>query len=161
MRDFTGFRFGQTHSEDLGLTVVSSSSKYVKDTQPGIKDHQTEVPGGDGSYLFGQTFSNLEIKVSIAFENVTDSTWRKISNLFSTDKPQDLVFDENPYKVYKAKLKSKPNFKFVCFDDKETGGRIYKGDGDLTFICYYPFAFGFNKYFEYAVQVDHNFPSKE
>jgi hypothetical protein len=57
MKNFTGFRFGQIHSEDLHLVVTSSSSRYVKNTQPGIKDYTTEVPGGDGSYLFGQTFS--------------------------------------------------------------------------------------------------------
>jgi hypothetical protein len=43
-------------------------------------------------------------------------------------------------------LKSKPDFKSICFIDKETGQRVYKGDGKLSFICYYPYAFGFNKY---------------
>lgn len=146
MKNFTGFRFGQIHSEDLHLVVTSSSNRYVKNTQPGIKDYTTEVPGGNGSYLFGQTFSTQEFSISIAFDEVDEKTWRKISNLFSTDKPQDLVFNENPYKTYRAKLKSKPDFKTLCFTDRHTGKRTYKGEGTLNFICYFPFAFGFNKY---------------
>lgn len=146
MKNFTGFRFGQIHSEDLHLVVISSNSRYVKNTQPGIKDYTTEVPGGNGSYLFGQTFSTQEFSISIAFDEVDEKTWRKISNLFSTDKPQDLVFNENPYKTYRAKLKSKPDFKTLCFTDRHTGERTYKGEGTLNFICYFPFAFGFNKY---------------
>lgn len=30
--------------------------------------------------------------------------------------------------------------------DRETNQRVYKGEGTLNFICYYPYAFGFNKY---------------
>jgi hypothetical protein len=53
MRDFTGFRFGQVHSEDLHLVVVSSSNRYSKNVLPALKDYTKEVPGGDGQYLFG------------------------------------------------------------------------------------------------------------
>jgi hypothetical protein len=49
-----------------------------------------------------------------------------------------------PFKTYRAKLKSKPEFKFICFN--KNGERVYKGEGTLNFICYYPYAFGFNKY---------------
>lgn len=144
MRDFTGFRFGQVHSEDLHLVVVSSSNRYVKPVLPALKDYTTEVPGGNGSYYFGETFTTQEFSVSVAFDSVDEKTWRRISQLFGNDKPQDLVFDELPYKTYRAKLKSKPDFKFVCFT--KNGERVYKGEGTLNFICYFPFAFGFNKY---------------
>ena len=144
MRDFTGFRFGQVHSEDLHLVVVSSSNRYSKNVLPALKDYTKEVPGGDGQYLFGQTFSTQEFTANVAFNEVDEKTWRKISQLFSTDKPQDLVFDELPFKTYRAKLKSKPEFKFICFN--KNGERVYKGEGTLNFICYYPYAFGFNKY---------------
>jgi len=61
---------------------------------PTLKDHTTEVPGGNGSYYFGQTFSTQEFTLNIAFDSVGERDWRRISNLFSNDKPQDLVFDE-------------------------------------------------------------------
>ena len=114
MRDFTGFRFGLIHSEDLHLLVVSSSDRYVKNILPSSQDYTTQVPGGDGSYYFGQTFSTQEFSVNVVFTDLSEDDWRKISKVFSTDKPQDLVFDELPYKTYKAKVKSK----FVLLMDR-------------------------------------------
>lgn len=144
MRDYTGFRFGQVHSKDLHLVVVSSSNRYTKNELPTIKEYTKELPGGNGTYLFGHTFSSQEFTVNVAFDEVDEQTWRRISQLFATDIPQDLVFDELPFKTYKAKLKSKPEFKFICFDKK--GQRVFKGEGTLNFVCYDPFAFCFNKY---------------
>lgn len=146
MRDFTGFRFGNIHSEDLHLVVVSSSDRYEKNLLPENKDYSIEVPGGNGSYYFGSTFGTREFRVEVAFDSVDEKTWRRISNLFATDKLQDLVFDELPYKTYRAKIKSKPEFKCLCFTNRDTGERVYKGEGTLNFICYQPFAYGFNKY---------------
>lgn len=146
MQDFVGFRFGQIHSKDLHLVVTSSSDRYDKNLLPDNKDYTVEVPGGNGDYYFGSTFSNREFTVNVAFDSVDEKTWRKISNLFATDKLQDLIFDELPYKTYRAKLKNKPEFKFICFTDRDSGERVYKGEGTLNFICYFPFAFGFNKY---------------
>lgn len=144
MGDFLGFRFGQVHSKDLHLIVVSSSNRYQKTELPTLKDYTKEIAGGDGTYYFGQTFTKQEFTVNVAFNEVDESTWRKISQLFSNDKPQDLVFDELPFKTYKAKLSAKPEFKFICFN--KDGQRVYKGEGTLKFICYDPFAFCFNKY---------------
>ena len=146
MKDFTGFRYGNVHTKDLHLVVVTSSDRYEKNLLPSPKDYTTEVPGGDGSYYFGQTFDSREFTCNVAFDSVDEKTWRRISQLFSTDKLQDLVFDELPYKTYRAKLKSKPEFKFICFTNRDTGDRVYKGEGTLNFICYFPYAFGFNKY---------------
>lgn len=144
--DFTGFRFGSVHSSELGLIVVSSSKRYEKNLLPTPNDYTQDAAGSDGSLYYGSTFKNQEFNVNIAFDSIDEPTWRKISQIFATDKPQDLVFDELPFKTYKAKLKSKPDFKYVCFTDRESGQRVYKGEGKLNFICYYPYAFNFNKY---------------
>ena len=146
LRDFRGFRFGKVHSSDLNLEVVNSSGYYEARTLPNPNDQVTDIPGADGQYYFGSVYKNREITVNVAFDSVTEEIYRKIRQLFSTDKLQDLVFDEEPYKTWKAKLKSKPDFKSICFIDKETGQRVYKGDGKLSFICYCPYAFGFDKY---------------
>ena len=146
MRDFEGFRFGNVHSEDLHLVVVSSSNRFDKNLLPAPTDYTSKVPGGDGSYYFGSTFENREISINVAFDSVSEMDFRRIQQLFATDKPDDLVFDEMPFKTFRAKLKSKPDFKVICFTDKTTGERVYKGEGTLNFICYYPYAFGFNKY---------------
>ena len=146
MKDFQGFRFGQIHTKDLHLIVVSTSSRFVKNLLPANTDQSVDVPGGNGKYYFGSTFGVTEITVNIALEDIDEMMWRRLSQIFSNDKPQDLVFDENPYKTYKAKIKQKPDFKYVCFRNENTGERVYKGEGTLNFICYHPFAFCFNKY---------------
>ena len=103
---FVGFRFGAIHSSELGLKVVSSSKRYEKRLLPSPTDVSTYIEGSDGQYYFGQVYKNLEISVDVAFDNIKETTWRKISQVFSTDKPQDLVFDELPFKTYKGKLKN-------------------------------------------------------
>lgn len=146
LNDFRGFRFGKVHTSDLHLEVVSTSNRYEARTLPAPTDTAMDIPGSDGKYYFGSIYKNREITCNVAFDNVSEQDYRKIRQLFATDKLQDLVFDEEPYKTWRAKLKSKPDFKSLCFTDKETGQRVYKGDGKLTFICYYPYAFGFDKY---------------
>lgn len=146
MQDFTGFRFKNIHSKDLKLVVVSSGDRYEKNALSGIKDYSQEIPGDSGEYYFGSTFSKRTFTINVAFDKVDEKTWRKISILFATDKLEDLVFDELPYKTYRAKLAEKPEFKFICFTDRDTGERVYKGEGALNFVCYFPFAYGFNKY---------------
>lgn len=146
MKDFRGLRFGNIHTQDLHLEVVSSSNRYQKNLLPTPADVTVDVPGSDGQYYFGSTFKPREFKVNVAFDNITEENWRTISQVFSTDKLQDLVFDENPYKTYRAKIKAAPEFKYVCFHDRDTKQRIYKGEGTLTFVCYHPLAYCFNKY---------------
>lgn len=146
MNDFTGFRFNNIHSKDLHLVVVTSSDRYEKNLLPEANNYTQDVPGGNGEYYFGSTFSKREFSINVAFDKVDEKTWRKISNLFATDKLCDLIFDELPYKTYRAKISKKPEFKFICFTDRDTGERVYKGEGTLNFVCYFPFAFGFNKY---------------
>lgn len=145
-KDFRGFRFGNIHTSDLNLEVVSSSGKYENRTLPSTNDSVVDVPGGDGQYYFGSVYKNREFTCNVAFDSVSEKIYRKIRQIFSTDKLQDLVFDEEPYKTWKAKLKGKPEFKSICFINHDTGERVYKGDGKLTFICYFPYALGKDKY---------------
>lgn len=51
----------------------------------------------------------------------------------------DLIFDEHPYKVYKAKVTGTPTLKFIPFDID--GKEIFRGEGTVNFTCYEPFAF--------------------
>jgi len=53
MEDFIGFRFGNIHTEELHIKVVSSSSRYQKNLLPSPTDYTVEVPGGNGKYYFG------------------------------------------------------------------------------------------------------------
>jgi hypothetical protein len=53
MKDFLGFRFGNIHSKDLHLLVISSSNRYNKNLLPSPADYTLDIPGGDGKYYFG------------------------------------------------------------------------------------------------------------
>ena len=53
---------------------------------------------------------------------------------------KELIFDEFPYKKYMVKCAQPPQLKYLCFDHMEF--RIYKGEGSVQLIAYYPFAFG-------------------
>lgn len=146
MSDFVGFRFGPYHSSDLHLFVTSSGNRFQKNLLPSPNDYTLDISGGDGKFYVGQTFQSREINVNVSFTDMDEFTFRKLSQIFSTDKLQDLVFDEQPYKTYRAKCKNAPSFKFICFKDPQTQQRIYKGEGSISFICYKPFAYCFNKY---------------
>ena len=146
MSDFKGFRFGNIHIKDLHLTVVSSGDRFNKNLLPDPTDYSVDVPGGNGKYYFGQTHSTRSYPVKTAFDNLDEATIRRIRQIFVTDKLKDLVFDEEPYKTYRAKLSRAPSFNYVCFLDKETNQRVYKGECDFDFILYHPYAFCFNKY---------------
>lgn len=146
MSDFVGFRFGPYHSNDLHLIATSSGNRFQKNLLPNPTDYTLDIPGGDGKFYVGQTFQSREISINVSFTDMDELTFRRIAQIFSTDKLQDLVFDEQPYKTYRAKCKSAPQFKYICFKDPQTQQRIYKGEGTINFVCYKPFAYCFNKY---------------
>ena len=59
--------------------------------------------------------------------------------MFSYKGLKALIFDEFPYKKYMVKCQQPPQLKYLCFDHLEF--RIYKGEGNVQLIAYYPFAF--------------------
>ena len=136
---FTGFTFNGVHSSDLGITRVSGSNLYSSNILPNFQDISAAVPGGDGTYYWGSNFTQKPFPVSIAFDNVSEIQFRRLKTVLSTKDISDLIFDEEPYKVYSAKIQSAPQLSWICFNDDE-GRSIYKGNGTLTFVSYYPFA---------------------
>jgi hypothetical protein len=48
MRDFLGFRFGNIHSDDLHLKVVSSGDRYDKNLLPEPTNYTQDIPGSNG-----------------------------------------------------------------------------------------------------------------
>ena len=82
-KDFCGFRFGNVHTSDLHLIVVSSSKRYEKNLLPDPSDVTTSIPGGDGSYYFGSTFKEKEFNINVAFNEVSEPDFRKIANAFA------------------------------------------------------------------------------
>lgn len=177
--DFLGFTFDGVHSTELGIFRVSDGDRYSENLLPVIQDKTVQIPGADGTYYYGSFYTQRQFNISIAYEDLTEAQLRRLKTIFSDKKIHSLIFDELPYKVYKVKVNGTPNLKYVCFErpaqsdlrDREidmgikdkntlygvgartTSGRVYKGEGQLSFISYNPFARSRFKYLDqYVIQ---------
>lgn len=144
--DYLGFSYGGIHSSELGIVRISDSDKYNDELIPTFSDKTATVPGLDETYYFGSDYTQKIFTIKFAFDYLTDLQIRRLRKLFSNKEPQELIFDETPYKIYIAKTNGQPNLNYLCFD--ENFQRIYKGDGSVTFIAYSPFAKSRFKYVE-------------
>ena len=115
--DFTGFQFGNYHTKDLGIVRVSGGDRYEEQLHPEIKDITAEVPGMDGQYFFGSTYGTKTFDLELAFDSLTEVQFRQLRQAFGTRKIEKLIFDEEPYKYYLAKLESPIELSYVCFDE--------------------------------------------
>ena len=172
--DFLGFTFDGVHSSELGVFRISDGSRYTENLLPTMQDKTVQVPGADGTYYFNSYYTQKQINFPIAFDSLTEEGLRRLKQLFSDKKVHSLIFDEHPYKIYKVKATGTPSLKYVCFDKperdedegtydpyietkeelygvkgtKKSKSRVYKGEGQLSFTCYNPFARSRFKYLD-------------
>lgn len=145
--DFIGFTFNGVHSSDLGIVRVSEGTRFKEPSLPNMSDRTVQIPGSDGTYYFGSSYTQRPFDLSFAYDELTELQRRRIVQLFGDRKVHDLIFDEHPYKVYSVKANTPVQFNHICFDDGKYG-RIYKGEGAITLVAYYPFARSRYKYAE-------------
>lgn len=153
--DFLGFSYNGVHCSELGIFRVSSGDRYQIHLSPTSKLQTVEVPGADGTYYFGKRFTQKTFKIDFAFDHVNDEQLRRIKQLLSTKGIHELIFDEEPYKVWDVQINGIPQLKTIPFDEgniyesfgeayntylTQYGERIYKGEGSIDFICYSPWA---------------------
>jgi hypothetical protein len=95
-------------------------------------------------YFFGSNHKQKVFDIKFAFEELDDIKLREMKRWLSGKEVGDLWFDEEPYKVYSAKVTGQPNIKIIPFDSYDENGekigRVYKGDGSIQFTCYWPYA---------------------
>ena len=137
--DYIGFTFNETHSSELGIIRVSEGTRYQEELLPSIEDKVVPVPGGDGVYYFGSFYRNKNFNISIAFDSLTEVQFENLRKVFGDRKIHSLIFDEKPYKVYSVKVFQPPSLQYLTFEDN-SGARIHKGEGTLSFITMSPFA---------------------
>ena len=143
--DYMGFSYGTKadgtpmHSSDLGIVRVSDGSRFNENLLPTIQDKTVQVPGGDGTYYFGSYYTQRQFTISFAFDDLTEEGFTKLKRHFGDKQVHDLIFDEAPYKAYRAKVTGTATIKHIPFAEGETN-RIYKGEGSIQFTCYEPFA---------------------
>ena len=167
--DFLGFTFAGIHSSELNIIRTSGGDRFDEQMTPEIRDISVEVPGMNGEYFFGSTYGTRTFKIEIAFDSLTEAQFRKIRQLYGRKQIGELIFDERPYKKYLVKIESPIELSYVCFDEPNytwekiqtgyntyvkgigdsdyeykdydgTTKHIYKGEGTISFICYFPFA---------------------
>ena len=126
--DFIGFTFDNIHSSDFNLIRVSNGSRYESNLLPSFQDSIIQGEGKDGMFYFGSTLKEKVIKISTAFDELTEENYRRLAEIFSDKKLHKLWFDETPYKAHYVKLKTSPVFKNLCFDEGEGRERIYRGE---------------------------------
>lgn len=150
--DFIGFTFNGVHSSDMGIIRTSDGSRFNENLLPTSTDKTVQIPGGDGTYYFGSNYTQRQIPISVATDELTETQFRQLKQWLGDKQIHPLVFDEAPYKTYMVKTSSIPTLKFICFDNitKNNGeivvNRVYKGEGSLQFIAYFPFARCTKKY---------------
>ena len=141
--DFIGFTFNGVHSSTLGITRISNGSRYIEDLLPTYQDKVVEAPGADETFYFGSYYKQKVININFAFDNLTETQIRILKQTFGDKEIHVLWFDETPYKAYNVKVSGNPQLKYICFDIQESKfqfKRVYKGEGTVSFIAYYPFA---------------------
>lgn len=139
--DFIGFWINNIHSSELGIIRTSDGSRFNENLLPNIQDKTVQVPGGDGFYYFGSYYTQRQFNIPIAFDNLEESQFKRLRQLIGSKTFFKLTFDETPYKYYNVKSAGSPMLKYICFDDEsgQLNKRIYKGEGTLSFVAYYPF----------------------
>ena len=138
--DYMGFTYNGVHSSDLGIVRVSNGSRFDENLLPTMQDKTVQVPGGDGTYYFGSYFTQRQISVSFAYDNLTEAQIVQLKKHFGDKKIHNLIFDERPYKTYRAKVTGTATLKYIAFDEGEGRERVYKGEGTIQFTCYQPYA---------------------
>lgn len=144
--DFIGFSFNGVSSQSLGISRVSDGSRYNEQMLPGFQDKSAQMPGSDYT-LYWESFYNTKTwTIDIAFDHMTYQNMIDFRQTFHTKNLGELKFAERTYMDkndnihqihWLAKVQSPPQLKYICFD--EDNKRIYKGEGTITFVAYYPF----------------------
>ena len=132
--DFIGFEWNGHHSSEFNIKVVSSSDRYDSRFLSDIRNNTVDIPGQDGQYFYNSTYDPKKWIINIAFDSVTEENKRDLENWLSSKEISDFIFDEVPYKAYGAKLESRPNITWICFNEPKVtksckAPRIYKGEG--------------------------------
>ena len=137
---FLGFTFRETHSSDLKIVRVNTGNRFNSDLFPQFKDSTVEIVGRDGLVYYNTQIQQYQISLNFAYDSVTETEIKKIRELFSPMVVGKLIFDEYPYKEYTAKVTTGAKLSYIVFNEGKDNERIYKGEGSVTFTCFYPYA---------------------
>lgn len=136
---YLGFTFNGIHSSTFGITRTSDGSRFNQNLLPTIQDKSVPIPGRPGAVLQSSNYGTKVFNVPIAYDEMTEQQLQEFSAWLGDKKVHELVFDELPYKHWRAKVTGTASMKWIPFAEGEVN-RIYKGEGTIQFTCYEPFA---------------------
>lgn len=155
--EFLGFTFNNIHSSNFNIVRISSGDRFVEGLTNSFTDQTAQINGHNGVYFFNTNRGTLQKEINFAFQGLTETNLRQLRQWLDGNKLGDLIFDENPYKVYPAKVATPVQLSYMVFEgsfedttsyytknnkiDKSGnvtggGGRLYKGEGSISFICF-------------------------
>ena len=137
--DFLDFSFNGKKASELGLIRVNTGKRQDEEILPSPKDTTIDIPGSDGVYYLNSKYQQREFTINFAYDGLYEDDIMQIRQWISIKKECQLIFSERPYKYYMAKPKGAPKLSYIAFDD-DSGNRVYKGEGTVQFVCYYPWA---------------------
>ncbi|SFS75921.1 distal tail protein Dit [Marininema halotolerans] len=127
-----GFTFAGIHSKQLGLKVMN----ITRSIAPGIRAKTVKVPGKAGVYDMGIEVDELQIPIEVLLmgKNALDIR-EQVRNLAAWLRQQqhleELIFDDEPDKLYWARL----------VDETELDEIALSGKGTITFLIPDPLAY--------------------
>lgn len=145
--DFCGFTFNGIHTSELNITRVSNGSRFSESLGAAFQDKTAPIEGGDGLLFWESFYTNKPFSLQFAYDSLTETQKRKLSQVFCAKAMGELILDETPYKAYTVKVQAPPQLTYIPFDDKN-GNRIYKGEGTIQLIAYYPYAKSVHKFLD-------------
>lgn len=144
--DYIGFTYAGKHSSQFGLKSVTSGDRYQRYLSPEFSDLTQSTVGRDGTLYFGTNKTKRTIALNVAFDDMTEKEYRELRRWLNSG-IADLVLDEVPYVKYHAKASAPVQISFLVFMDKNED-RVYKGEFQITFVCYDPYGYSTSKYLE-------------
>ena len=142
---FIGFTFGNRHSSRYGI-FRTISDRHEISLSPVSRDVTISAPDADGVYYFGSTYSKREMSIPFAFYGLTEKQIKEFKKSLNNGRIDKLILDEEPHKVWSAKLTGSSTMKHLCLIEGDK--RFYCGEGTFIFTLYYPFARSRYQYIE-------------
>jgi len=139
--DWLGFTYNGVHSSTYNIVRTSSgSNRFEKDLLSPQDEKKVAITGKDGQYFFKSNYQPMNIKISFAYDNLSETQIRAMRQWLGDKSQHNLIMDEEPYKQYFVKVTGTPKLSYIAFDNHDRTKRIYKGEGDIEFVAYEPFA---------------------
>ena len=143
---FIGFTYGNRHSSQLGILRTSDSDRFSVELTPTVKDLTYGHEKTEGVLYVGSEYTRKILPISFAFYGLLEEQIKDLKNTFNAKDIKQLIFDEDPYKIWYAKPTTVSIMKHVCLTDKDK--RFYCGTGTIEFTAYYPYAKSRYEYIE-------------